>query len=397
MKSTKSQFITEFEPIRGVASVTVALMHSFFVLDPQGSTAMSAAKVVFNGFAAVTLFFVLSGVVLGLALDRYSGSFMAKWRQFLVLRVFRIYPMIVVVTAAICLYLLLHGPAPHPGATEWFNRYYQEPLSWYRALQNFLLINVSLNPVGWTLMVEMAIAVMFPLFHRVSRGSGILANLALLLALVVLAFLADDFRALAPDNQLYVLFCELILPHAYKFYVGLLLPTLVTQRLLGRIGSFSVLYFGAVVIVLIAARTVVPMLGGSAVFAVVVESFAAGALLLPFCTWQSRGFGARLFHSSAIRWLGRVSYSFYLWHFIVLYATAAMLFQYWPGGVPFAHPVALSALLAAVSIAITAVLSELSYRYIELRYMDMGRKLARSLALRAAPSQLDHRGKSESG
>ncbi|MFC4313378.1 acyltransferase family protein [Steroidobacter flavus] len=396
MKSTKSQFIAEFEPIRGFAALTVALMHSFFVLDPLGSTAMSGAKVVFNGFAAVTLFFVLSGVVLGLALDRYSGSFAARWRQFLILRVFRIYPMIVVVTAAICLYLLVHGPAPHPGATEWFNRYYQEPLSWYRALQNFLLINVSLNPVGWTLMVEMGIAVIFPLLHRVARRGGLLTNLGMLLALIVLAFLADELRALAPGNRLYVQFCELILPHAYKFYLGLLLPGLATQRVLDRIGSHATSYFAAVVVVLIGARTAVPMLGGSATLAIVFETLAAGTLLLPFCTWNSRGFGARLFHSSAIRWLGRISYSFYLWHFIVLYVTATVLFEYWPGPVPGTHPVALSALLASVSIAIAGVASELSYRYIELRYMDMGRKLSRALAAQAISSSFDQRGKSES-
>jgi peptidoglycan/LPS O-acetylase OafA/YrhL len=145
---------------------------------------------------------------------------------------------------------------------------------------------------------------------------------------------------------------------------------------------------------LIAARTVVPMLGGNLRLAVVFESLGAGMLLLPFCTWNSRGFGARLFHSSAIRWLGRISYSFYLWQFIVLYAAAAALFEYWPGPVPGTHAVALSALLAVVSISIAGVLSELSYRHIELRYMDTGRKLARSFVTSNGSSSFKQRGES---
>jgi peptidoglycan/LPS O-acetylase OafA/YrhL len=380
MKSTKNQFIAEFEPIRGFAALAVALMHSFFVLDPGASPTMSAAKVVFNGFAAVTLFFVLSGVVLGMALDRYSGSLRARWRQFLILRAFRIYPMIVVVTAAICLYLLSHGPAPHSGSTDWFNRYYQDPLSAYRALQNFLLINVSLNPVGWTLQVEMAIALMFPLFHWMARRQRLPANALVLLALIAVAFVADDLRALAPDQPLYVLFCELVLPHAYKFYLGLLLPGLASEKVLDGIVAHSVWYFIGVITVLIAARPVISMPGDMAVLAVVIESFAAAALLLPFCTMRSRQLGSTLFHHGVIRWLGRISYSFYLWHFIVLYAVAAVLLENWPGTVPGANPVPFSVLLVVVSVGISGGLSQLSYRYIEVPYMERGRNLARALS-----------------
>lgn len=386
MQASKNQFIAEFEPIRGLAALTVALMHSFYVLapEPARSAAISYAKLLFNGYAAVTIFFLLSGVVLGLALDRYAGTFAAQWRQFLILRVFRIYPMIVVITSVICLYLLLfHHHQTHAQATEWFNRYYQEELSWYRVLQNFLLINVSLNPVGWTLMVEMAMACIFPLLHRIARSSGMFVNIVVLVIMIALAFMAAPLRALAADNQVYVLFCELVLSHAYKFYLGLLLPMYVRLPLLDWIAAHRVAYFIVAIVVLAFVRPLLPQLGASIELAVLVESLAAVGVLAPFCSGVSLGIGGRLFQLSTIRWLGHVSYSFYLWHFVVLYMTATAMLIYVPAALLAAHPFGFSVLLAIVSIAVTGVLSEQSFRHVEIRYMRTGRDLARTLATRS--------------
>jgi peptidoglycan/LPS O-acetylase OafA/YrhL len=387
MQQSKT-FIAEFEPIRGLAALTVVLMHSFYVLDPENSGsfarfAIPAMKFVCNGFAAVTIFFLLSGVVLGMALDRYEGTLTAKWRQFLILRAFRIYPMVWVVTGCICLFLLLLPPpiAPHEAATDWFNRNYQEPLSWYRAAQNALLINVSLNPVAWTLMVELAMALIFPLMHLVARRRSKLVDASVLVVLVTLAVFAYDLRALAPDNLVYVLFCELVLLHAYKFYLGLILATYASRALLLPLLSKPAVYFALALIVVISARQVLPSLGVHVQLAILAESLAAAALLMPFCR-QERLIDARLLAQPGVRWLGKVSYSFYVWHFFVLYALTHALLASVPTEWIESHALAFSCALAVTTIFVTSVLSHLSFDLVEARYMTLGRQVARALAAR---------------
>jgi peptidoglycan/LPS O-acetylase OafA/YrhL len=376
------RFIPEFEPIRGLAALTVALMHSFYILQSNPG-AVTVAKTLFNGYAAVTTFFLLSGIVLGLALDRYSGTLLARWRQFLILRIFRIYPMIVLVTALICVYLLFfHESRSFPAATDWFNRYYRGELGWYEALQNFLLINVSLNPIAWTLMVEMALAVVFPLFHLVSRRSGSLINATILVALVALAFLAHRINELAPDNPIFTLFCTLVLPHAYKFYLGLLLPAYMNAKLLERTSAAALPYFVLSILVLVLARPAGDWLGMSSTLAVLVESLAAACLLAPFCVSSGRRFASALFDLAIIRWLGRVSYSFYIWHFIALYIIATLLLAQVPGDLIGAMTFQFSAFLAVSSIAISGMVANYSYRFVEVPFMEYGRQFARSLRAR---------------
>ena len=53
---------------------------------------VSALLVPCNGRAAVTLFFVLSGFVLGLAIRRAEGSFVREYFRFAIRRIFRIWP-----------------------------------------------------------------------------------------------------------------------------------------------------------------------------------------------------------------------------------------------------------------------------------------------------------------
>lgn len=386
MKPTHGTFIPEFEPIRGLAALSVALFHSFFVLRVVDADApVPAAALLFNSLAPVNVFFVLSGIVLGLALDRQSGTLLHRWRRFLVRRVFRIYPVIALVSATICIYLLLaHEPVSHAAATSWFNGFYTEPLTWKRVLKDFLLVKTTLNPVAWAVGVEMAMMLGFPLLHFVARRLGLAGNLLVLAVLVTLAFSSAQIRALLPDDAAWGMLCGMVLPHAYKFYLGLLLPRLVDPVFIERVRGGTTGYVACAILLLLLPRVVLNALGYVNVSTSFIETCTAAMLLAPFCLTGTGRPALPLLTSAPLRWLGRVSYSFYLWHFIVLYVTATVLLFNVPAETLRIHAAAFGAGLALVSVLVTGVLAEISYRGVEIPFAELGRRVARSRSAKPA-------------
>ena len=119
-------FYPRLEALRGVAALSVAVGHTWlagwfisarggnvFVQTDDGTVAAhivsSALRIFGNGAGAVVLFFVLSGFVLTGALvrlPRYSGS---GATQFIVSRLFRIYPAVFATMAIFAALLLANG------------------------------------------------------------------------------------------------------------------------------------------------------------------------------------------------------------------------------------------------------------------------------------------------
>ncbi len=381
----QKKFIPAFEPIRGIAALIVAMMHSFFVLIPTSSFHGSyliakIPQIVFNGFAAVTVFFILSGIVLGLALDRYPGGLFSKWIQFQISRFFRIYPMIFVVTAIISMYLMMfHQIKNYPVVTDWFNRFYQSELDWNLALKNLLLIDVSLNPVAWTLMVEVGMAIIFPLMHSFARRNSRTENIAIVFALILVALQADLLKRLFP-NMPYVNFSVLLLSHAYQFYMGLILPSFVSgNKWLSCLeGNYSK-YFIITGSILITARVAAQFIGIGGGWAVLIESVAAALLLLPFCNFNSDLVRFRILEIRIIKWLGRISYSFYLWHFVILYSLVVFFVESYPWLFLNMPSFLGSLFLAVVSVVFAGIVANYSYLMIEVRFVNYGRLVLRKL------------------
>ncbi len=117
-------FNTRLESLRGVAALMVAIGHSFLVLEMSGPLwrLVKASFIVFNGRAAVTLFFVMSGYVLGLSLKRSREPFWRGTLTFMFRRFFRIYPALIVTT--LVFYLFLHLGWTEPAlswGSNWFH------------------------------------------------------------------------------------------------------------------------------------------------------------------------------------------------------------------------------------------------------------------------------------
>jgi peptidoglycan/LPS O-acetylase OafA/YrhL len=189
------------DSLRGLAAFAVVIHHCLMTL-PRYNTPVTQANIscadallwllsrtpfhmFVAGTAAVMLFFVLSGFVLTLALNRATYGYMS----FLSQRFIRLFPPF---AASILLSAVLYfWVQPHllPFATAWFN---QE--SWTTAPSVRLVAGhlgmiqygefTTLNNVMWSLTVEIRAAVLFPMIFWLARdypGYSLLAAFGLML------------------------------------------------------------------------------------------------------------------------------------------------------------------------------------------------------------------------
>src|SRR5436305_3080644 len=155
-------FVQRLESLRGIAAMMVAWSHSLLLFRLTGVQAAigAALGVIASGWAGVTLFFVLSGFVLGLAIRRIESDISVGFLRYAIRRVFRIYPAFFCSTLFLIAWLSF-GAQLFPGISKWLS----EPFLGYHAsvlnhhtpltlgviIRNLLMLDASLNMVTWTL------------------------------------------------------------------------------------------------------------------------------------------------------------------------------------------------------------------------------------------------------
>jgi len=74
--------------------------------------------------------------------------------------------------------------------------------------------------------------------------------------------------------------------------------------------------------------------------------------------------------------LGRISYSFYLFHFPIVYSVASVMFNLFTPGFLTGHYLLMSTVLMLVSIAIATPISWCSYQCIEKPFVSLGKRFS---------------------
>ncbi len=381
-RQNPTEFLHRVESLRGVLAAVVGLYHGLLLFSVGGATRIWEVPVtelhgfqeiatktllgIANGTAAVTLFFVISGLVLGLSLDRACEGFFRNGTKFLIRRIFRIYPAMIGSVLVIAASLAFLTPIPnYHGGSEWLNMHFRTglPFSASDVLDNILFTKFTINHITWTLKVEMAVAVVFPLLHFLSRRVGPLSNL------VVLACLAWTAEGASDSETIRWLFA---------FYSGLLLP-LWGHWLAWTAEKTSVLttmWLGAATVAFGVTR---PMLIGTGYGPSIIplaEVFGATMILANLVYGMDR----RCFKwldSSIMRAIGRVSYSFYLYNFIVLYLLAYLAYALIPSDILIRYALGWNALIGISAIGMTLPLASVSYRYVEKPLTEFSKNLTR--------------------
>jgi peptidoglycan/LPS O-acetylase OafA/YrhL len=351
------EHLPSLTPLRGIAALWVVVFHfcwRFPNVQPDDY------GVVREGYLAVDMFFVLSGFVIS---HVYKETFarectVRRYFDFLKARIARICPlhlvMLMVFLAAVALeraacYLASGSVEPVPLTGE---RSVAGLFANLAMLQGLWARGLSWNNPAWSISLEFIAYLLFPLifpwlWRARLRGKAI-AGLFAFAALAGLAWHTGD--NLNQWNGL-----PAIVRCMPEFLVGVLIYSVYDQALFARLLA-SDLALGLML---------------AAVCALVHNAASDLAIVLLFpglivAAVRNEGRLRRLLNAAPLRWLGDISYSLYLVHWLVLCALVETVRRL-PGLSLRQLPPTGSLLTALSLIAVSVALAAVTHRVIEVR------------------------------
>lgn len=356
--TAKQHHIVELQSLRGVAAVAVMLGHAAnYFATP---TWFPEAAKIFNGRAAVVLFFVLSGFVLTKSLKGSEALRPPALVTFYIRRFARIYPAVWVISTLSLAYLvLLHWRVPIPDTSVSFReRFPIERMDALHIAASYAAMLAFLLPQLWSIFVEIvaSLAVPFIGVAAMQRGrklfwlfaaAALLASFTIgpktyyLLGLYMVDFFIGAWLATAGRD--FAAFNERLRPNAGLIFTALCVAISLTQFL-------PTDYYSPA--------------------AALVEAALACAMIsiLVYCRGE-----IRWLNSKFALFIGDISYSIYLVHYLVICLIGKLIgvLELQAGaqlpGIPK------SLLLMAATAAVTIPLSALLYRWVEMPGMRFGK------------------------
>jgi peptidoglycan/LPS O-acetylase OafA/YrhL len=363
----------ELDSIRGISSLVVMIGHYLMIFSAFQNYSYednkpfvvyllkeTPARLIFSsGNESVIIFFVLSGFVLYESIQKTNSSY----GSYLLKRICRIYiPYIVaIVIAIICQTTISKYGISY--LSEWFNRSWTIESSLSLIAQHVLLVGKyntdTYNSVIWSLVHEMRISIIFPLvlmvcLRKTVRGS-LLSLFSFSICSVVILFLFRSSLTLTSyvlTLHYTVLFLLGALVAKYKnnliaFYSNCTKNTKITWFLFaillymyeGLIGEIKVLnnfIFRDYVVAISACLFVILSLS--------VSTFST------------------LLRNKYLLYLGKISYSLYLYHLISLFSLIYMLNEVLP-----------LTIILIMSLILSFILATISYLFVEKFSFRLGK------------------------
>lgn len=352
------QFFNGLEGLRGVAALMVALFHigqapyvdqlgrERMLIDRELGWTAHFFRILGNGPGAVILFFILSGFVLTMVLQNGPRDEAANAREFLIGRIFRIYPAVISSLGIYWLLFFFTGLSLFATSAQTVSNY----------LLNGLLIQPAINGVTWSLQLEMLAAPLILLIYMGWCRIGRNAWLAPYILLLGMSFSSVWNHLIgAPFN----------LGQIYAFIAGMV-AFLYGKPIVDRLP-----YHGWALALAIAGFALArPIIGWGSHWTILVESIFGSAIVavLAFGLTQANGRLVRL-----MRFFGRISFSFYLLHpltLVLLPGLAVPVASVVGAGVPAS---VVAVLLWVASIIAVTPLAWSQYHLIERPFIAIGK------------------------
>ena len=350
------------ESLRGIAALFVTLFHFNFVAGD------SKLPIIAEGDIFVDFFFVLSGFVIAHA---YQNKIQNKlsFHDFFILRVARIYPLHIFMLFVWLLYILakyfvhtMYGLGSDP--TEHSNLY-SFILNVVLLHSIGLLDSLSWNAPSWSISVELFAYLIFfaivALFHK-ATGKVLFIALAVISYILLVSFAGETLLRTFDYGLLRCL---------GSFFVGAALRSWtrdISYNSLSKGNGF--LEILSLMIMLFC----VSQIKGSILFEFL--SFMSFGLVIFIFSIQERGIVSKWLSSRFLIFLGKISYSIYMIHAIIAFATfdAAIYILKMPvietasGGKLIYTP--LAPLYMILYVAIVILISNYTYNWIEKPLRD---------------------------
>jgi peptidoglycan/LPS O-acetylase OafA/YrhL len=362
-----AKHVPALDGIRGFAALSIFIVHYAGGTHAFMGRLRYLAEPINFGWAAVSLFFVLSGYLIsGILWDSIGTP--NWWRRFYWRRSLRIFPLYYLgLLIAIGHSIGVHGlRSIFPGALPYFV-YLQNVPAVYPTLLKFPDVQ-SLSHF-WSLAVEEQFYLIWPfllawLYPRADRAR----NVCLLVWLSSLAFRAAIF-ATGVRHGWAVAF---LAGRAGELSLGAYLALVVRDATLKeRFFRWARWIFGVSLLAIIA---VVVGTGGAGVesTAMATIGIAINAVLFASLIALSLqpGLVASVFETGWLRWLGRVSYGVYVYHILLGNAFDWITSRMFPGLGREFHFLA----LFFVAASGTLIVASLSYYFFELRFLRLRRR-----------------------
>ncbi len=392
MPESPSRHVLSFDALRGLAALSVMLSHYVLTLGrshqnpaPRLLAALRETPlgVLWAGRSAVLLFFVLSGYVLFIMLENPRAHYLA----YAVKRILRLYlPYAFAVILGMIGAEFAYSGALH-GVSGWINQFWTKPPSVRSAVRQLTVVGTfdtnRYDFTIWTLVQEMRISLIFPviaLFVRTRRAWQALWPFVILSVAAAAVHIEAveghiTFFGLAGAGG-FTAFSFTVF-YLLAFALGAALahhrePLCAWYRRLGAgtrvalaVASFLVYCYG-------------PQLASTLGHHLVIRDWpalAASAMGLIIAAYDTSV--AAVLQSRPLLYLGRISYSLYLLHPIILLAALHC----------FSGVLPLPLLLLAALIA-TLVATDLAYRFVERPAIELARKAPRSPLIKHCERQL---------
>ena len=354
---------TSIDSLRGIAAVFVIFYHAILydnetalsLLNPPiqdlGSNYLRLLKIlltVVNGHNAVLLFFVLSGFVLMLSMDKEYER--GQWSNvaFVVRRFMRLFPPLLV---ALLVCFLLGSVAVKLGVDS---RDFSAAADPIKTIKNMLLWEIVTHGATWTIQVEF-LAIPFLLFgfwaSRLFGVAGLIACLAVSL--------------LETERPFFTTFSPALSGSLCAFYAGMVAAKLTAARASTADNNASIM----LMVVIYAFVSLFAPLSSKALL--IAQVLACAGLIVAVYTCRDC-FAIRVLNGKHLLRLGRISYSLYLLNVPVLWV---MLSAAERSDMISDYPVIRGVIVGVVTTLITIPIADLFERAIERPANALGKRL----------------------
>ncbi|MFM2223760.1 MAG: hypothetical protein RLZZ78_2017 [Armatimonadota bacterium] len=359
------------DSIRGLAALYVAIGHiwQFLAFQPPYAKMPNIFALLNFGHAAVGMFIVLSGYCLMLPIATQGHVEQeAGWLQsFIRRRALRVYPAYIVAIVMSLVLIAATGVGLDPQRlwTKGLNHFSGESIGSHLLLMhNLTRFEWTITPPMWSVALEWQIylifgAVLVPLWKRVHPY-------VMFAALLGLTGWTATMPGLSEKNLWFV----------SLFFMGTIAACYGTRTAAGveglglpsKLWKLAGLRSAVPALLIFALTTTKPNL-------ILVSDLALGVVISGCLVWMQRTWNRSPDHMiikalsvKPLATLGAMSYGIYLLHFPILETTNAWLVGKFP-------PMLVMAIQFSVVLPVVIGLSWLSYKYIELPFMRMGKRI----------------------